>query len=208
MEQLLVCLWFQLFTHSLNFYFQLMQRFCNGWNIYFWNTHSWRISRWSPSGLFMSEAEWVSSSVVFLFNEKSKVKNKQRRKCEKGLLVVRPLLERLAKGSRLLWEVPFSLTLIKSLLGKAWPKYKKVCWIRLWANIAWRTKFSSPFSSLFSAVWTTLQMTGASRWSGWRSKTLSCQLSSREPWRQRLRPAARPEPRWADHVNPSPQTRL
>lgn len=125
MEQLLVCLWFQLFTHSLNFYFQLMQRFCNGWNIYFWNTHSWRISRWSPSGLFMSEAEWVSSSVVFLFNEKSKVKNKQRRKCEKGLLVVRHLLERLAKGSRLLWEVPFLLTLIKSLLGKAWPKYKK-----------------------------------------------------------------------------------
>lgn len=42
-----------------------------------------------------------------------------------------------------------------------------------------------------------LQMTGASRWSGWRSKTSSCRNSSRGPWPPRRRPAARPEPRWA-----------
>lgn len=43
-----------------------------------------------------------------------------------------------------------------------------------------------------------LRMTGASRWSGWRSKTSSCPFNSREPWPLRRRPAARPEPRWGN----------
>ncbi|XP_035628130.1 stomatin-like isoform X2 [Oncorhynchus keta] len=40
--------------------------------------------------------------------------------------------------------------------------------------------------------WTTLQMTGVSRWSGWRSRTSNCPSSSRGPWLQRPRLAVRP----------------
>lgn len=57
--------------------------------------------------------------------------------------------------------------------------------------------------SFLSPLWTTLQMTGASRWSGWRSKTSSCLFSYRGPWRLRLKPAARPEPRWGGSATPS-----
>lgn len=46
-------------------------------------------------------------------------------------------------------------------------------------------------------------MTGESRWSGWRSKMSSCRNSFREPWPRRPRPAARPGPRWAVHVDVS-----
>lgn len=51
---------------------------------------------------------------------------------------------------------------------------------------------------LLSPLWTMLQMTGASRWSEWRSRTSSCPFSSREPWLLRLRQAVRPEPRWGN----------
>lgn len=57
--------------------------------------------------------------------------------------------------------------------------------------------FSKTFACLVAsrAVWMRPQITGASRWSGWRLKTSSCHSRCRGPWLLRRRQLVRPEQR-------------
>lgn len=80
---------------------------------------------------------------VVLFSylmRKNKVKNKQRRKCEKRFLVVRPLLECHAKSMCAIFT-----HIIKFLLGKAWPKYKKVLLNKPLTKYCIKNKVLKPF---------------------------------------------------------------